>query len=443
MRPTNRAKLSRSRVSKIRPQRMKILLISGARIVGGAERATLQLAQAMLDRGHHVEAACPGGSTWSALLNGAGIRVHRAAIGGALNVIAPFAIAAAMARIRPDILVVTTSDEWVWSSLIPRRSAGPRLVLIRHMGLPLAFRVRWLVGRRADAIVAVSASVRSSLLTDAAIAPSRVHVIHNAVRFPPRQSIPDSAERIRARVALGLPAAGRWIGFLGGVNLGKGVEDVIAGAARAQKKLGDVSLLICGRKDDRRETPPYIELARRYAMEGRVHFLGELDDAIPAIIASDVVAIATRSTLREGLSQSAIDAMACGTPIAAYAAVPAVIASDVVAVATRSALREGVSQSAIDATASERPIAACALDRVNDTVGADAPVAALARPDDVEDLSAAILRLLENPQLANTFAQRGLEFSRREFDPKLMADRYEELFRSLLAHHRKAGRFIL
>jgi glycosyltransferase involved in cell wall biosynthesis len=369
---------------------MKILLISGSRIVGGAERATMQLGQAMLDRGHRIEALCPGAGQWSALLNRSGIRIHRAAIGGALNLRSPFVIAAAVSRMRPDVLVVTTSDEWVWSCLIPRGTAGPRLVLIRHMGLPLAFRVRWLAGRRADAVVAVSASVRDSLLTDSAIAPAKVHVIHNAVRLEPRQSIPDCAERIRARAALGLPAAGRWIGFLGGINIGKGVEDVMAVAGRAQRKLGDVNLLICGRKDHRRESPEYAELTRRHALDGRVHYLGELDDVIPAIVGSDAVAIATRSTLREGLSQSAIDAMACGTPIAAYA-----------------------------------------LAGVTDAVGETEPAAVLARADDVEDLSGALIGLLENPELAAAVARKGLDRARGEFDPALMADRYERLFEVL------------
>jgi glycosyltransferase involved in cell wall biosynthesis len=371
--------------------RMKILLISGSRIVGGAERATLQLGQALLARGHRVEAACPDAPRWAALLTGAGIPVHRATLGGSLNLRAPFAIAAAFLRMRPDVALVTTSDEWVWSSLIPRRAAGPRLVLVRHMALPLPLRVRRLAGRRADAIVAVSASVRQSLLADSAIAPARVHVIPNAVRFLPRQDVPDSAERICARARLGLPAAGRWIGFLGGINLGKGIEDVIAAAHRAQPRIGDVNLMVCGRIDHRRETPSYTELARRHGMDGRVYYLGELDDVIPAIVGSDVVAISTHLALREGLAQTAIDAMACGTPIAAYA-----------------------------------------LGGVTDVVGDSDPAALLACPDDVAELGAALVRLLEDSDLAASTAKRGLTRARSEFEPAIMVDRYERLFKDLM-----------
>lgn len=378
---------------------MKILLISGSRIVGGAERVTLQLVQALLERGYQMEALCPAAGEWRAATSAAGIPVHPASIGGALNLFTPFAISRTVSAIRPDLLMVTTSDEWVWASLTPRRAIYPRLILVRHMGLPLAFRVRWLAGHRADAIVAVSRSVRESLLGDSAIAPALVHVIPNALRFPARQGIPDSAERMRARSSLGLSAAGRWIGFLGGINLGKGVEDVLLAARCANQSLGDVHLLICGRRDTRRETPGYEELARRHGMEQRVHYMGQLDDITPAIIASDAVVIATHSTLREGLAQTALDAMACGTPVAAYA-----------------------------------------LGGVTDAVGETDAAAILARPDNIGELGAAVIKLLQDAEVASNIAQRGLNRARREFAPALMTDRYEQLFAALLANPAARGK---
>ena len=127
-------------------------------------------------------------------------------------------------------------------------------------------------------------------------------------------------------------------------------------------------------------------------MEDRVHYLGHIDDVKPALIAADVVAIATRSTLGEGLAQTAIDAMACGTPIAAYA-----------------------------------------LGGITDVVGDASPAAVLARPDDIEGLAAAVTRLLADPDLADRIAREGLVRAREAFDPKRMIDSYERLFTDLLA----------
>jgi glycosyltransferase involved in cell wall biosynthesis len=375
-----------------RPGQMTILLISGSRIVGGAERAGLQLARGLIERGQRVEALCPAGGEWQAALSTAGVRVHSAPVGGSLNLIAPLIIARAVSATRPDLLIVTTSDAWVWSCLIPRRTSAPRLVLVRHMALPLPYRVRRMAGRRADAIVAVSRSVRESLLTDSAIPPGLVRVIPNATRFAPRASVPGREERIYARATLGLTPSGRWIGFLGGINRGKGIEDVMAAARYAGEALGDVSLLVCGRKDPRRATPDCGTLARHHGVEGKVHYLGQLEDVRPALIAADAVAIATRATLREGLSQTAIDTMACGTPIAAYA-----------------------------------------LGGVIDVVGETDPAAVLARPDDVEDLGRAVTRLLTDQGLAARIASDGLKRAREAFDPDRMVDSYERLFADLLS----------
>jgi glycosyltransferase involved in cell wall biosynthesis len=369
---------------------MKILVVSGARIVGGAERVTLQLTQLLVQRGHRVEALCPRGA-WRAALTQAGIPVYPAAIGGAANLFTPLAIARAISLSRPDLLLVTTTDEWVWSSLVPRRAHGPALVMVRHMGLRLSFRVRRLAGLRADAIVAVAPSVRDALLPDSAIPPAKVHTILNATRFAVRSAIPDRAERMRARASLGLPAADYWVVFLGGINLGKGIEDAMEVVRRAQS-LGDVRLLVCGRTDTRQQTPDGEILAVRHDLKDKAHFLGHLDDVIPALLAADALVIATRSTLREGLAQTAIDAMACGTPIAAYA-----------------------------------------LGGVTDAVGETEPAAILARPDDVAQLSAALHTLLRDHQQAGALAMRGLDRARQMFDPAVMADSYERLFADLLS----------
>jgi len=148
---------------------------------------------------------------------------------------------------------------------------------------------------------------------------------------------------------------------------------------------------VCGTRDERHQAPPFDQLIRTFRLNGRAHYLGHLDDVVPALTACECVVIATHSTLREGLSQTAIDAMACGTPIAAYG-----------------------------------------LSGVTEVAGENDPAAMLARPDDVRDLSGALIKLLQDPKLAENIAQRGL-IRVREFDPATMASRYERLFTELIA----------
>ena len=57
----------------------------------------------------------------------------------------------------------------------------------------------------------------------------------------------------------------------------------------------------------------------------------------------------------------------------------------------------------------------------------------LARPDDVDDLSGALTKILENPDLAARLARGGLQRARESFDPGEMVDRYEQLFADVTA----------
>jgi glycosyltransferase involved in cell wall biosynthesis len=78
------------------------------------------------------------------------------------------------------------------------------------------------------------------------------------------------------------------------------------------------------------------------------------------------------------------------------------------------------------------PVAAYALEGITEVVG-DAAI--LARPDDIEDLSGALVRVLEDAELGARIAHRALSRARESFAPTRMADRYEQLFTALAPGH--------
>ena len=360
---------------------MNILWICGASIVGGAERVTLQIGSLLRARGHRFGALCPPGSPVQDAMRVLGLPVMAAPIGGALNLRARGAITRALVEQAPDAALATGPDEWVWACL--SRRGRTRLVLARHMALPLSRPTAWLAARRADAIVAVSHAVRDSLHSRARAREGLVHVIHNPVRFAPRADVPQPAEREGARRALNLPVTGRWVGFFAGLAPAKGLRDVAYALHRANRDVAPVRLLLCGRADDRR-ADQVRALTAEFDLADRVHDLGEIEHVEEAMTACDVVVAATHRRLSEALSATLVESMACGTPVLAYATGGTV-----------------------------------------EAIGDDQQSGRLARSDDREDFARVLVEILADPAAAERSARAALARVRERFDPQRAADRYE------------------
>ncbi|HVO25473.1 MAG TPA: glycosyltransferase family 4 protein [Candidatus Margulisiibacteriota bacterium] len=374
---------------------MKILWICGSRILGGAERVTLQLATLLGARGHTVEALCRPDGAVAPAARCAGLMTHPAWLGGSLNVRAVAAIRRALNDVAPDVALVTTADEWVWACLARRPVQHGRLVLVRHMALPLNPWVRWLANG-ADAVVAVSQAVRQSLLGNLGVRPERIHVIYNPVRFSPRTTPPGPHERARARAALALPEGGRWVGFFGGLARAKGLRHVLSAVSRANVQLGATNLLVCGRSGDSGEPWSLVELQRAFALQGRVHHLGEIEHIDLALTAVDVVVLATHSALSEALPATLLEAMACGTPALGYA-----------------------------------------TGGIVEAIGDHGEAGRLARADDVDDLSRQLIEMLTDAAAAQRMALAALSRARTLFDAQQAADRYDQLFSALRTQSRR------
>jgi glycosyltransferase involved in cell wall biosynthesis len=369
---------------------MRVLWICGADRLGGAETATLQLATTLRTHGHAVVALCRSrGPVWRAL-EACAIPARSAPFGGAPGLLAAPSIARARAETRADVVLVTTIGEWLPACLLQRRTSATRLVLVRHMALPLSRPLAWLAGRRADAIVAVSAAVRDSLLARPGIHRDRLHVIYNPTRYPARAAPPSAEERAQARRAFGLPASGHCIGFFGGLNHRKGVADVAAAVQRANQTIGPTHLLLCGGADRRRNAPTASELMERYALRGILHYRGEVGDVARALTAADIVVVATHRRLNEALPATLIEAMACGTPVLAYAT---------------GGMRE--------------------------VIGDEGEAGRLAAADDADDLGRVLTAMLADPAATANLAAAGLMRARRLFDAEQAAQRYEQLFAAL------------
>ncbi len=368
---------------------MKILWVCGAPIVGGAERVTIQILRILHSRGHQIAALLRAHSPVIREVETFASAVKTARLAGPLDALAIASVVRAIRDAKPQIVFATTPDEWVWSCLVPRSAMKAPLVLARHMALRLAPGVRWLADRRADAVVAISAAVKANLQGRAGIRSELVHVILNPVRFPIRADIPADETRAALRRSLDLPGEGRWLGFFGGNDPRKGIGDLMDVAARLRNDGVPLHLLVCGRTEARHGRT-IEQWAKSTGLDGAVFNRGEVTDVERMMGAVDAVVLATHQSLKEGLPLTALEAMACGTPVVAYAS-----------------------------------------GGVVEAIGEREEGGLLAKPDDPAELSRQVRRLLNDFEFAGEVARRALVRARALFDPAHAADQYEQLFSSL------------
>ncbi len=164
----------------------------------------------------------------------------------------------------------------------------------------------------ADAVIAVSSSLRSSVVQEYRARGTNIEVIPNGVdvtRFAP-------LPRSEAAKPLGLPAEGPRILYVGAITRQKGLDYLLRGfAALLPESHEPVQLILVGEGDFQ---PRARVLARELGIDAHVVFAGKRpNDEIPLWInASDLLVL---SSLREGFGVVLVEAMACGKPVVATA----------------------------------------------------------------------------------------------------------------------------
>jgi len=369
----------------------RLLWICGAGHLGGAERVTLTLLEALQRRGRSVTAVTRRGSPVTGAAHALDLPVLAMPLNGPARICGALPLRRLLSTPEPAIALVTTADEWVTTCLARPRTSAVALVLVRHMVLPLPARVCALAGRHADAVVAVSAAVRTGLLTNPGISPAQVHVIPNPVRFPTRDALPSADMRATARATLGLNAPGVWVGFFGGDAPAKGLADVLIAVAAANGAVGPTNLLVGG-------PTPMGAFSVPDALRDRVYRLDDPERMADAITAVDLVVAATHSSLGEALPATVMEAMALGTPVLAYA-----------------------------------------TGGVDEVVGSDGGAGRLIPADDVTELSRVLTALLASPADRSRLATAALARTRQHFAPTVAAAAYEALFDTVTTQ-RRTGR---
>jgi glycosyltransferase involved in cell wall biosynthesis len=279
---------------------------------GGAERVALQLAE-HLPADRFEVALCATRSVqppWIDVLRERGVRWFSLGRRSSADVL-PFArLARVLRRERVDVLHAHMFGSNVWATLVGRAAGVPVVVAHEHTwdyeGQPLRRLLdRRLIGRYADAFVAVSEADRERMIGIEGVAGEKVRVMPNA--FVPHAG--DVVGDVRAELGVGADVP--LVGTICILRPQKALEVLLE--AFALVRTPGARLVVAGDGSCREE------LERRAASLGiasRTHFLGLRHDGDAILAALDVAAI---SSDFEGTPLFALEAMAAGTPLVATA----------------------------------------------------------------------------------------------------------------------------
>jgi glycosyltransferase involved in cell wall biosynthesis len=289
----------------VTPVRVLMLLDLLGPASGGAERVAVELA-AHLPRDRFSVGVCATRRVeppWDAMLRERGVPWFALGRRSSVDVLPFGRLARVLRRERVDVLHAHMFGSNVWATVVGRAARVPVVVAHEHswdyVGQPLRRMLdRRLIGRFADAFVAVSEADRELMVGEERVPAEKVVVMPNP--YVPR--VGGAGEPLPAGVPL--------VGIVAQLRPPKGHEVLLDAFARVR---ADAHLVIAG------DGPLRGELEARAADLGigaRTHFLGVRDDVGALLAAFDVAVI---SSHREGTPLFALECMAARTPLVATA----------------------------------------------------------------------------------------------------------------------------
>jgi glycosyltransferase involved in cell wall biosynthesis len=356
---------------------MFVVAHNGARIWGGAERATALLLAGLQARGHRVLLLC-NDDLVAGRAGEMGVPTRIVPLGGDGMIPHALRLAAVLRRLRADAFIIGTFRKLFLAALGGWLARVPRVVA--RVGLetdtPRSAKYRLALPRWVDAVVVNATRICAAFDALPGLGPERVFVIHNGVAVPERRQAPGAL-----RAQLGIAADAPVVGAVARLAPQKRLDRLLRAVAALP---ADVRCIVAG---DGEERDSLAALAGELGIADRVHFLGHRDDTGDVLAALDVFVVASD---REGLSNAMLEALAAGVPVVSTAV-----------------------------SGSE--------DALAPFPDGSAPGVIVGQSGD--GLAAALLRLLEDPALRGRMGEAGRRRAAERFSFDGMLDRWEAVLR--------------
>jgi glycosyltransferase involved in cell wall biosynthesis len=303
-----------------RDRRLRVLtLVDGPPTQGGGERFAAEVAK-RLDRERFAVTLCI--SRWPRPGLGAeaessvreiadsGVRVLGLGRTSAFALWDWRPLYALLRREETDVIHSHKFGSNAWASMIGALARVPVLVAHEHSWSYEGDRLRrvvdrQLVGRRADAVIAVSSSDRRKMIEVEGIPAEKIHLMPCGIPSG------DGAQPAELREGLGIGPDAPLIGAVGGLRPEKAFGLLLTAAKLLRGTYGDVHVVIAG---DGPERQGLEEMIAAEGLEGAVHLLGYRDD-VPAVVSALDVAVCCSE--REGSPLSVLEFMRAARAIVA------------------------------------------------------------------------------------------------------------------------------
>lgn len=287
----------------------RVTFVSSHAQLAGSEKVLGTIIEGLSDQVHDV--VCLRSGPFVADLQERGMRPHVIEVGAG-----PLSIASGARFLRrrlserpPDVI----------------HANGVKAALVAVVARPTAPIVWWKHDFSWDGFLARAIARRCRMVAGVSEAVLQaVHAVAATVVIHPGISVPDldkSEARARVRSVLGFAADAPIVSLVGRLHPVKGHRDLLTASAPLEAEIDGLQIVFVG-ADDPDQKGYRDAIATEASGSANVHLLGERDDVLDIIAASDAIAIPSgtdeRGMGKEGFPLVAIEAMSLGTPVVAY-----------------------------------------------------------------------------------------------------------------------------
>ncbi len=368
---------------------MRILQISSAKSLGGGERHLADLANGLAGRGHEVHVALrPKSPLVQELRSIPAARIHTLTLRNALDAGSARALARLVNKNKIQIVHAHMARDYPLAAYASRRNVAARLIVTRHVLFKLN-RLHRVTLSGAARIIAVSQAVAQQLVNDGIGNAENISVVLNGIDVGQFQKARSEFDRKKFLSDWKFSDVGPVIGTIGELTPLKGQEEFLRAAAIVARQFPNAQFIVAGidHSAGKKHQQHLEKLISDLGLRHRVKLVGWLNDLAQLYCGLDVLVSASQT---ESFGLVLAEAMASGTPV--------------VATATEGA-RELI-------TTSE--------------TGVLVPVG------DVEELAAAIARIVSDSKIASAIAIAAQQVAAERFTVERMIAETERVYAEVL-----------